>query len=129
MAKPAGGVVICKKLQNRGLHTFHDMLGYCMKDVMKDHFEIVNHNISMEDMNIGMEQYMLYGQEENKNCVVLTHKNFAKKVFNWRKRNCHHPVVVDFLDDLFCMPRTRKYYPSSTWVVGGYGRGFNPART
>ena len=37
LAKPTSRVVICKKLRNRGLHTFHGMLWYCMKDVMKDH--------------------------------------------------------------------------------------------
>ena len=58
--KPFGGVVLCRKLQNKELHIFHGMIGYCMKDVMKEHFETIDHNILVEDINIGMEQYVLY---------------------------------------------------------------------
>ena len=39
--KPLGGVAACKKLCNRGLHTFHGMLGYCMHVILKDHYEMV----------------------------------------------------------------------------------------
>ena len=35
---------------------------------------------------------------------------------------------MDFNDDLYRMLRTGKYYPSTTWVVGGYGRGYHPVR-
>ena len=105
------------------------MLGYCMKDLMKYEFEMIDHNITAKDMNIGMKQYILYGLDENKNWVILTLRNFADKVFNWTKRNCHHPIVVNFVNNLYPMLRTKKYYPSSMWVVGGYGWGYNPVRT
>lgn len=32
---------MCRRLANKGLNTFHGMIGYCMKDACRDHFEIV----------------------------------------------------------------------------------------
>lgn len=36
---PAGAVVCIKKLTGRGLHTFHGLLGYIMKDEGQAHFK------------------------------------------------------------------------------------------
>lgn len=46
----------------------------------------------------------------------------------WRRFNCKHPLVIDFKRDLFDMLKTRKYYPSASWVIGGYGKGYEPHR-
>lgn len=43
----------CKKLRDEGLHTFKDIVGYCMKDNGEDRFKFVHHNVSACDMNEG----------------------------------------------------------------------------
>lgn len=100
------------------------MLGYFMKDACKEHFETVDHNITAEDLNIGMEQYALYGREDNKNCIVLTMRNLADRVLHWRRFHCTHPLVVDFERDLYEMLKYGKYYLATNWVVGGASRGY-----
>lgn len=124
----AGGMVMCRKLTNKGLHTFAGMIGYCMKDSNQPHFETIDHNISAADIALGFEQYSLYGKEENKHRVVLTMTNFVDRVYQWRRFNCKHPMVVDFGRDIYEMMKTGKYYPSPGWVVGGSGRGYEPYR-
>ena len=62
--KLAARIVMCKALSNKGLHTFHGLIGYCMKDAQQDHFQTIDHNVTAEDINIGLEQLALHGQEE-----------------------------------------------------------------
>jgi len=119
-------MVICKKLTNKGLHTFHGMLGYCMKDAQQDHFQTIDHNISAEDITLGLEHLALHGQEECKTWIMLTQRNFAKKCLQWRRWNYKHPSVVDWEKEFFLMMRTGKYYPCTSWVVGTFGRGYQP---
>eukprot|EP00250_Pteridium_aquilinum_P022110 c25305_g3_i1 orf=628-1830(+) len=128
VTQPVGGMVLCRKLTNKRLHTFHGLLGYCMKDVSKEHFETVDHNVSAQDISLGLEQYALFGQEENKNRVALTMQNIVNRVFMWRKYNCSHPLIVDFSRDLFDMLKTGRYYPAPSWVIAGYGKGYEPYR-
>lgn len=52
-----GHVVSCKKLSDEGLHVFIGMLGYCMKDNGETHFEFVNHNMLVDDLNDGKMDY------------------------------------------------------------------------
>lgn len=47
---PVGGVVMCRSLKNTGLHTFHGLIGYCMKDLDENHFQMVDHNLAAEDI-------------------------------------------------------------------------------
>ena len=128
VVQPAGGMVMCRRLTNRRLHTFHGLLGYCMKDASREHFETVDHNVAAEDIALGLEQYALFGQEESKNRVPLTMKNLVDRVFMWRKYNCKHPLVVDFGRDLYKMLKTGKYYPATSWVIVGCGKGYEPSR-
>lgn len=127
-AEPVGGMVMCMKLANKGLHTFIGLLGYCMKDACKEHFETVDHNVTASDISLGLEQYALHGQEENKNRVVLTMHNLVERVFMWRKFSCKHPLQVDFSRDIYEMLKTGRYYLAATWVTGTYGRGYEPYR-
>ena len=60
--------------------------------------------------------------------MVLTIQNLQERVLNWRKFNCKHLGVVSFDDDLFHMLKTKKYYLAAHWVIGGYGKGYNPVR-
>ncbi len=35
-------------VHNKGLHTFFNMVGYCMKDINDGHFQFVHHNVNGE---------------------------------------------------------------------------------
>lgn len=50
VATPLGASVMCKKLNNKGKHTFQGMFAYCMKDADKEHYATVNHNILASDV-------------------------------------------------------------------------------
>lgn len=41
----------CKRLRDKGLHTFLGIVGFCLKDNVEEHFEFVHHNVSMDNMN------------------------------------------------------------------------------
>lgn len=128
---PVGAMVMCRKLRNKGLHTFIGMIGYCIKDSDQSHFQTIDHNITAAttaDIALSLEQYSLYGKEESKNRVVLIMTNIVDRVFQWRRFNGKHPLVVDFNKDLYDMIKTGKYYPSASWVVGVSGRGYEPYR-
>lgn len=54
-------------------------------------------------------------------------RNLVEHVFMWRKFNDKHPLIVEFDKDMYDMLKTvGKYYPATTQVVGGYGKGHVP---
>ncbi|MCO5569047.1 hypothetical protein L7F22_022753 [Adiantum nelumboides] len=73
--KPTAVLVLCRALTQRNMHTFCGMVGYCLKDCDQPHFCKVEHNISMDDVNEGIELHSLYGADAVKNKVCLTPAN------------------------------------------------------
>ncbi|MCO5600128.1 hypothetical protein L7F22_054236 [Adiantum nelumboides] len=69
-APPPGGIVICRALTQRRLHTLEGIIGYCLKDNGQAHFQVVQHNMTTEQINQGIELYMLHGYDEAKNKVM-----------------------------------------------------------
>lgn len=47
---PGGGVVMCRALKQKGMPTYHGMIGHIMKDLEKSHFQNVSHNVSTEEV-------------------------------------------------------------------------------
>ena len=68
---PTWHVVSYKQLRDKELHTFHRMVGYCIKDNGKDHIEFVQHNVFADDMNELKMKYMNFGKVGLKNGVRL----------------------------------------------------------
>ncbi|MCO5549838.1 hypothetical protein L7F22_003312 [Adiantum nelumboides] len=60
-SKPPGALVLCRALKSQGMHTFRGMVGYCLKDRDEPHFQKVEHNISADDVNDGIELHSLMG--------------------------------------------------------------------
>jgi hypothetical protein len=57
MKTHVGHVVHYKLLKLQSLHTFVAMIGYCVKDVRKEHFKVVHiKNIYMEK-NVSIDEY------------------------------------------------------------------------
>ncbi|MCO5588696.1 hypothetical protein L7F22_042655 [Adiantum nelumboides] len=107
---PAGGVVICRALTKRKLHTFEGMIGYCLKDNGQLHFQMVQHHITAEHINQGIELYMLYCCDEVKNRVCLTPANIFDREHMFLKYSSRHPAGNDFLSTLHGMIKGGKYY-------------------
>lgn len=68
---------MCKKISNKGLQTFHGVIGYCIKDADKDHFKTINHNILVGDIILSLEQSALHRKEQCKTPIMLTQTNFV----------------------------------------------------
>ncbi|KAI5075760.1 hypothetical protein GOP47_0009836 [Adiantum capillus-veneris] len=48
---PAGGMVLCRALKQRNMHTFEGMPSYCLKDQDQPYFQVVMHNIHADEIN------------------------------------------------------------------------------
>lgn len=81
VSPPMGHVVSCKKLRDKGLHTFKGMIGYCMKNNGNKYFEFVHHNVSADDMNGKMEhaKFRKVGLNDR---VSLSHSNVLQRPIN-----------------------------------------------
>ncbi|MCO5586795.1 hypothetical protein L7F22_040737 [Adiantum nelumboides] len=95
------------------------------KDRDEPHFQKVDHNISVDDLNDGIELHSLYGADALKNKVCLTPVNvFDRSLMFWRFK-LNHPVGNRFLDVLERMVRSGHYYSSSHWIIPYQGRGMS----
>ncbi len=78
-------VVPCKILKRQSLHTFVEMIGYWLKDARKEHFKVVDVNVSNVKKNFSTDEYMKFGATSTKNCEVLSSINIIDKAFSWCK--------------------------------------------
>jgi hypothetical protein len=76
---PTGHHVLMKALRNTGLHTYVGILGYCLKDKGKIHFQCVHRNVTPEEIIEGEEEYVKHGTPFAKSKIVLTHKNLLER--------------------------------------------------
>ncbi|KAI5077190.1 hypothetical protein GOP47_0007014 [Adiantum capillus-veneris] len=119
----AGANILCRALKQKNMHTFQGMVGYCMKDEGEPHFQKLTHNVTVDDINKGVELYTLYGVDDLTNRVCLTSNNIFDRAAMYWKFKMRHPLGNDFLSTLHIMVRTGKYYPSSSWIIPYQGRG------
>lgn len=72
--------VMCKKLTNRGVHTWHGIIGYCLKDAMLQHYACKTFNITTEDITRGLDEYTKHGASEHfKGLTILTSHTFFQR--------------------------------------------------
>ena len=76
---PVGHHILTKTLRNIGVHTFIGMLGYCIKDKGEDHFQCIHKNVTPEQMEEGLEEYIKYGILFAKNSIFLIHTNLIER--------------------------------------------------
>ena len=77
---PPGAHLCVKSLAGAKLHTYHGMIGYCLKDEREEHFKLWEKNISDEEKDLGRGDYMLFGKTEDKNRIELNQKNILPKM-------------------------------------------------
>jgi hypothetical protein len=117
-----------RALRGKGLHTWHGMIGYCMKDSGQPHFAYFFHGISQTDIDQGQAEYAKYGAGPLKNRCVLTAQNlFHRALIYWLYIGDNRSVTAleTVLRDML---RTGKYYPAAAWVTPHQGRGMVPDR-
>ncbi|KAI5076180.1 hypothetical protein GOP47_0008245 [Adiantum capillus-veneris] len=73
------------------MHTFEGMVGYCLKEQDEVHFRKVMHNVTVADVNKGVELYSFYGADELKNRVCLTPINIFDRALMFWKFKLRHP--------------------------------------
>lgn len=54
-------VVPCKILKGQSLHTFVEVIGYWLKDARKEHFKVVDGNVSNMEKNVSIDYQKLCG--------------------------------------------------------------------
>ena len=130
--KPSPGAKItCRSLKGDGLHTWHGLIGYCMKDLGQQHYQEIMHNVSADDVSLGQDQYLKHGAGPLKERIVLEpRKIFDKAVmfYNMRMRHMTRMRMPDLIFVLHQMILTGKYYPSGEWVVPHQGSGWDQER-
>ena len=117
-----------RKLVGRGLHTWHGMLGYCMKDKFKPHYrEYHTDNITAEDKQVAEDAYLQFGAGDNKNkCVISPNTKFDRASTYYQLRLGGLRKVLE--DVLLSMCRTGKYVPSGSWVIPYSRQGMDKQR-
>jgi len=128
--KPPLGMIMVKVLSQQGLHTFLGLVGYCVKDERRDHFQIVAKNITEADFNKGRSEYVLYGKVDESDRVELNVKSLMPRMVQYF-RYCYKKQIagtIDILDVLTDMIKSGKYYFSPAWCVGNQARGIDMRR-
>jgi len=67
------------------LQTFVEMIIYWFKDARKEHFKVVDVNVSNVEKNVNIDKYMKFDATSTKNCVVLSSINIIDKAISWCK--------------------------------------------
>ncbi len=63
------------------------MIGYCLKDQGEEHFQFCHRNVSLEQMQEGVDEYVKYGACFCKNKIYLTQNNIMERVATFCKYN------------------------------------------
>jgi len=82
---PHGAHVTCKSLMNKGLHTWHGMIGYCTKDRGQEHYNCISHNISQDDFETGAMEYVKFGKADVKSRVTINRNNILERAFQFHQ--------------------------------------------
>lgn len=105
------------------MHTWHGMLGYCLKDLHMPHCKVVSKEVSDEDREIGAERYVLYGADIMKNRIALDMFNFFPRLHMFAKFSPGRDLGEGLQRTVLRMLRSGKYYPAAKWVVPITGHG------
>ena len=63
------------------------MLGYCLKDEGKDHFDYVAYNISPLELRKGIATHLAESKSWQTNKIVLNKNNIIHHMFSFCKKN------------------------------------------
>lgn len=101
----------------RGCIHSWELLGYCMKDNGKEHFEFVHHNVFAHDMNEGKMKYAKFGKVGLNNRVSLSNLNILQMDNQWARFRMKKHMGVNLPGTLFHKCKSGQFYPNPTWVI------------
>ncbi|KAK9901109.1 hypothetical protein WJX75_005848 [Coccomyxa subellipsoidea] len=99
------------------------MIGYCTKDLHEPHHKMVKKGVFDDDMELGHEQYLLYGADHIENRVPIDLYNFWPRLHLYSQYSATRPLGESLERTVTRMMQSGKYYPSAKWVVPAAGRG------
>ncbi len=113
---PIGHVVDCKLLEIQGLYTFVGLKRDCLKDAGKEHFKVIDVNVSKVEINVGIDEYMNFGTTSTKNHVALSNVNITQgfcmlQVPNEKTNRIFFSIWVIGQIQFY------QFYPSTSWVM------------
>ena len=116
---------ICvKSLVQRGIHTFHGMVGYCSKyqyDATADKpFTMFHEGLNDADFTRAREQFLQWGKP-NKNRVELTPANLIDKATMFASVKLRGVNAPDFCKTVGTMLASGNYTLSSQWAKANSG--------
>ena len=104
--------VCVKSLAQTGLHTFHGIVGYCMKweaeGTPERPFQFFCEGVTAEDIRLGKDEYIRLGKP-NKHCVSLTPNNIIDKAHMFCSMKLRGVYAPEFDKVIGLMLSTRKY--------------------
>lgn len=121
-----------RSLTDKDGDTFEFQIGYCMKDLGKDHFRCAIKNITDDMVQQGFLEYLLRGAEaEIKEKIVLDDKNLFQKAAQYYKMKTRYkakPEVLALQHVVLAMIRSGRYLICPKMIEKGTGGGFDPKR-
>ena len=104
------------------------MLGYSVKEKREDHFEVVHHNVTNEELATRLEEYIKFGTLFAKNKVVFTSKDLLKRCLCCFYFKMHKQLKSSLAINLLQMLCFGTFIPNAQWVVPLYCRGMDSMR-
>ena len=123
-----GHYILTKTLCNIGLHIFNGMLGYCIKDKGEDHFQCVHKNVTLEQMEEGLEEYIKYGTSFAKNRIFLICTNFIERFVTYCRYKMRKQLGSTLPDTLLPMLNSGQFIIFASWVCQFVKVGWNTTR-
>lgn len=115
----------CRELTGNGVHTFIGMLGYCSKDKDEPWYQCVYKDVSAEDLEQGLQEYLEYGAVSKSKTFFLSHNNIMERTYIWAKYKGR--AEEPFESNVREMIRTGKYAFSGQFIA--YQGSFIGSRT
>ena len=114
---------------NNDLHTSIGMLGYCSKDMGKEHFDDIRKEVTDEMLERGKEIYAMLGNTDFKQKVCLTRENIFERAFIFwlYSHSVARYFTPPFIQVVAKMLRTGNYFLSADWVTKSH-EGMNEER-
>jgi hypothetical protein len=114
---------------NNDLHTSIGMLGYCSKDMGKEHFDEIRKGVTDEILERGKESYAVLGSKDFKEKVCLTKDNIFERAFIFwlYSRSVQRYHTPPFITILRQMLKSGNYFLSAEWVTKS-AEGMDPER-
>ena len=117
--------MIIKKLVGIGVHTYIGMLRYCLKDKGEDHFEVVHYNVTNEELEAGLEEYVKFGTPFANKKIVIISKNLLERCLCYLHFKMHKQLNTSLARVLFyrCVVMEPLFQMLSGWfhnIVKGW---------